>query len=264
MWMRRLGRSDIEVSAIGLGTVKLGRDQGVKYPVAFSLPDDSEARALIHQAQDLGVNLIDTAPAYGTSEERLGSMLQGRRKNWIICTKVGEEFDGSVSHYNFSGEHTRRSLERSLKRLRTDYLDVVLIHSDGRDEFILDENDALSELIKAREEGLIRAVGMSTKTVSGGIRAAQLTDVLMITYNRGHTLEEPVLNQCVASGTGVLLKKVFASGHLAESEKNRDPARAALTFALGHPATSSAIIGTINSTHLAANIAAAREVCQTA
>ena len=71
-------------------TVKLGRNDGVKYPEPFSIPDDKEAHALLAAAKSLGINLIDTAPAYGTSEERLGTLLAGEREDWIICTKVGE------------------------------------------------------------------------------------------------------------------------------------------------------------------------------
>ena len=92
MKYKALGNTGIDVSIVGLGTVKLGRDQGVKYPSAFTIPDDSEALALISYAKHLGVNLIDTAPAYGNSEERLGKLLKDQRQDWIICSKVGEEF----------------------------------------------------------------------------------------------------------------------------------------------------------------------------
>ena len=74
-WLRPLGDTGLQVSALGLGTVKLGRDQGVKYPSGFTIPDDREARALLDLARDLGINLIDTAPDYGRSEERLGPLL---------------------------------------------------------------------------------------------------------------------------------------------------------------------------------------------
>jgi aryl-alcohol dehydrogenase-like predicted oxidoreductase len=67
---RPLGSTGLMVSPLGLGTVKLGRDQGVKYPNGFTIPDDQQARALLNQARGLGINLIDTAPAYGISEER--------------------------------------------------------------------------------------------------------------------------------------------------------------------------------------------------
>jgi aryl-alcohol dehydrogenase-like predicted oxidoreductase len=100
-WMRPLGSTAMKVSALGLGTVKLGRDQGVKYPEGFTIPDDGQARALLAQARDLGINLIDTAPAYGNSEQRLGNLLRGQRDQWLICSKVGEEFDDGVSRFDF-------------------------------------------------------------------------------------------------------------------------------------------------------------------
>src|SRR3990167_7608998 len=89
---RSLGQTGIEVSVIGLGTVKFGRNQGVKYPVSFQLPSDQELEVLVNTAFDLGMNLLDTAPAYGMSEERLGKLLQSKRPDWVISTKVGEEF----------------------------------------------------------------------------------------------------------------------------------------------------------------------------
>ena len=93
---RPLGSTGFKVSPLGLGTVKLGRDQGVKYPTGFTIPGDDEARLLLAQARELGINLIDTAPAYGRSEERLGPLLRGQRDEWVIVSKVGEEFDGGL------------------------------------------------------------------------------------------------------------------------------------------------------------------------
>ena len=124
MELRPLGTNGPLVSVLGLGTVKLGRTTGVKYPTPFVVPTDGEARVLLDTARELGINLIDTAPAYGTSEERLGALIGGTPngwKDWVICTKVGEEFDGTGggrSHYDFSAQAVRRSVERSLRRLK--------------------------------------------------------------------------------------------------------------------------------------------------
>ena len=145
---RPLGSTGLTVSPLGLGTVKLGRDQGVKYPNGFTIPDDAAARELLAQAHDLGINLIDTAPAYGTSETRLGPLLRGQRQQWVIVSKVGEEFDNGQSHFDFSPTHTRFSVERSLKRLETDFIDLVLVHSDGNDVAI-----ALSTRKRRRSAG---------------------------------------------------------------------------------------------------------------
>lgn len=99
---RPLGSTGFQVSPLGLGTVKLGRDQGVKYPNGFTIPDDAQALALLQQARELGINLIDTAPAYGIGEQRLGPLLRGQRDEWVIVSKTGEEFEQGRSHFDFS------------------------------------------------------------------------------------------------------------------------------------------------------------------
>ncbi len=252
---RPFGSTELAVSPLGLGTVKLGRNTGVKYPKPFAIPDDQGAGDLIALAKSLGINLIDTAPAYGNSEERLGKLLKGQRHEWVICSKVGEEFDSASgdSHFDFSARHTRQSIERSLDRLATDYLDIVLIHSDGHDEYILQHEGALSALQQCKQEGLVRAIGMSTKTVSGGLLAAELGDAVMATYNPAYEDETPVLDYCARHGKAAILKKAFGSGHLISDS---DPAGAAMQFALSHPGVTSAIVGTINPEHLRENVAA--------
>lgn len=246
---RTFGSTDIALSPLGLGTVKFGRNTGVKYPHNFQLPDDNDAANLIAQAHALGINLIDTAPAYGSSEARLGHLLRGQRREWVICTKVGEEFEQQISNFDFSAKHTRFSIERSLQRLQTDYLDIVLIHSDGNDLAIIENGEALTMLEQCKREGLIRAYGMSIKTVAGGIAAANISDAVMATYSIDYRAEKPVLDFCHEHNKAVLVKKAFASGHTA------DPA-SALRFALQHPGVSSVIIGTINPLHLQQNVQA--------
>src|SRR5690606_40669066 len=133
---RPLGSTGLMVSPLGLGTVKLGRDQGVKYPNGFSIPDDEQARQLLALARDLGINLIDTAPAYGVSEERLGPLLAGQRGEWVIVRKVGEEVENGQTRVDLSPEHTRITAERSHRRLRTDRLELGLVQSDGNNREI--------------------------------------------------------------------------------------------------------------------------------
>ena len=116
MELRPLGRTGLRVSPIGLGTTKLGRTQALKYPEPFELPSDDQIRELLATAREFGVNLIDTAPAYGTSEERLGALLPNR-SDWVIVTKAGEEFVDGPSHFDFSPAAITRSVERSLQRL---------------------------------------------------------------------------------------------------------------------------------------------------
>ena len=247
---RQFGSTELHLSPLGLGTVKLGRNTGVKYPHSFQLPDDSAAANLIAHARELGINLIDTAPAYGISEERLGNLLRGQRDDWVICTKVGEEFENGLSHFDFSAAHTRFSIERSLRRLQTDYLDIVLIHSDGNDLAIIENGETLDTLARCKREGLIRAYGMSTKTIEGGIAAAKNSDAVMATYNSEYTDEQPVLDFCGAHRKGVLIKKAFASGHTTDTSS-------ALRSVLQQPSVTSIIVGTINPQHLQQNVAVA-------
>ena len=247
MEYRPLGTCGIDVSLLGLGTAKLGRNTGVGYPRPFRLPALREARRLIDKAASLGVNLIDTAPAYGASEERLGELLAGQRHRWVIVTKVGEEFDGAKSTHDFSVEHTTMSVHRSLERLGTDYLDVVLIHSDGNDERIINELGTLNCLNELKHRGLIRAAGISHKS-PGGARAALDcgTDVIMATLNPAHRSEADVIKEAGQRGCGVLVKKALASGHLMPNT---------LQFAAGHPGVSSVVVGTLDPQHLAENAA---------
>ena len=238
------------VAPIGLGTVKIGRTQGVIYPQPFELPDDETVRSLLDVARECGINLIDTAPAYGSSEERLGRLLPGPRDRWVIVSKCGEEFDGRRSRFDFSARATRASVERSLHRLATDYLDVVLIHSDGRDEDILNNEGALGELVELKRRGLVRAVGISTKTPAGGLLAAQRCDVVMITLNPRATADEVVAAAAEKTGAGILVKKALLSGHLADPSLGADPIKACLRVVLETTGVHSAIIGTRSAAHL--------------
>jgi len=257
---RPLGSTGLTVSPIGLGTVKLGRDRALKSPSAFTIPDDEHVARLLHTAADLGINLIDTAPAYGNAEQRLGNLLPPPRDRWTIVTKAGESFDPAAdsgrgaSAYDFSPEAVTRSVERSLANLRTDHLDAVLLHSDGNDLEIIERSGALHALADLRDAGKTRAIGVSTKTPEGARRAADTCDVVMLTINPHHTDDTDAAAHAGERGVGVLVKKALASGHLA----GRGPTAIedAFRFAFAPPwgaAVSSVIVGTINPDHLAAN-----------
>lgn len=248
--LRPLGNTGMTVSVLGLGTVKLGRNQAVKYPEPFELPDDAQARRLIDRARDLGINLLDTAPAYGASEERLGRLLLEQRNDWLLCTKVGERFDpdSGTSTYDFTPEAVRASVKASLQRLHTDRLDIVLIHSNGEDLKILDELGTLECLNDLKGRGWIRATGISHKTADGAQRAINLgCDVIMATLNLDEQDEAELIASAGAAGVGVLVKKALASGHSGTDS---------LRFAAGAAGVSSVIVGTINPAHLEENVAA--------
>lgn len=254
---RPLGNTGIEVSCLGLGTVKFGRNEEVKYPAGFSLPSDREIEKLLDIASGEGINLIDTAPAYGSSEQRIGRLLKNREQ-WVISTKVGEQFITGKSIFDFSATRTIESVERSLRYLATDYLDIVLIHSDGRDEAILNSGECLQALTAMKEAGKIRAIGMSTKTVSGALKAVDLCDVLMLTYNPSATEDALAIDLAAKKNKGVLIKKAFESGHACRSNPSQS-AQSNLDFALQKEGVSSVIVGTINPSHLQENAKTASE-----
>lgn len=246
-----LGSTGLEISRLGLGTVKFGRNEGVKYPQGFDIPDEDTLADLLALAKDLGINLLDTAPAYGTSETRLGRLLDGQRQDWVIVGKAGEEFENGESVYDFTPQHFEMSLERSLKRLNTDYLDVLMLHSDGRDiENLSDE--IIDTLLGFKKRGLVRAVGASTKTAAGGLKALEHLDAVMAMYTPTYQDERPVLDYAAEHHKGVILKKVLSSGHNINIKN-------AFDFAFSHAGSSAAIVGTINPDHLRQNVEALKQ-----
>jgi Predicted oxidoreductases (related to aryl-alcohol dehydrogenases) len=257
-FLRPLGNTGISVSALGLGTVKFGRNQGVKYPSGFELPSDAHIQSLLSEARELGINLLDTAPAYGTSEERIGQLLR-ERTSWVIATKVGEEFENGVSHFDFSRAHVTKSIERSLQRLRTDYLDIVLIHSNGNDRVILEETGCVEALRQCQKDGKIRTIGMSTKTIDGGVLAAQLLDVVMVTWNLQQQDRE-VVDTAAQLRKGVLVKKGLMSGHVLD--QSRDLVAESMQLIFSEPALHSLIVGTLSPEHLRQNVAKAKKALE--
>lgn len=253
---RPLGATGLMVGAIGLGLVKLGRTAGLKYPEPFDLPSDAGAMALLDAAAESGVNLLDTAPAYGTSEERLGALLGERRDRdrWVISTKAGELFEGGVSRFDFSHGAIIASCERSLRRLCTDRVEVLLLHSDGEAEKRFDALGSYDALDELKRRGLARAVGASVKTPEGARAAIGRCDVVMVEYSLAERGMEPMIVEARERGVGVLVKKALASGRVGAG--HGVSAGEALRFALKPTGVSSVVVGTTDAGHLRANISA--------
>ncbi len=258
MLKRALGSTGIDVSVLGLGTVKIGRNRQVKYPSSFELPDDASVTALFELAWSLGMNFIDTAPAYGTSEQRLGELLPNR-DDWVIVTKVGEIFENTQSRFDYSSEHTIKSVEQSLKKLKRDVIDVVLVHSDGNDMDIIHHEPVFDALESLKSRGLIKAYGMSSKTVEGGRWVVENCDVVMATANLDYDEERPVLELAEKLNKGVIIKKGLQSGH-ADSASGGAGVASAFEHIFSLPGVSSMIVGTINQKHLQSNVATVNNI----
>lgn len=255
--MRPLGSTGINVSVLGLGTVKFGRNEQVKYPQEFKIPDDEAVVQILDLAWSLGINFIDTAPAYGTSEQRLGQLLPNRH-DWIIETKVGEIFENGQSRFDFSAEHTRESVENSLKKLRRDYIDVVLVHSSGDDMSIINNEEVFEELDRLKQKGLVKAIGMSSKTVEGGLWVVENCDVVMATCNLEYNEDQSVLDKAKELNKGVVIKKGLLSGYAGLADDGSGIERS-FQHVLSQPAVSSMIVGTINANHLRKNVEIAQQ-----
>ncbi|MGI6590392.1 MAG: aldo/keto reductase [Eggerthellaceae bacterium] len=169
MEYRELGTSGLRVSAIAFGTWGLGGGS-----VWQDTPPDSQVKRLLDVAADCGINYIDTAPVYGmgTSEELLGKALRGRRDKFVLQTKCSLNWrpddgvykysrDGYTVYNNTGARAVKRDVEESLRRLQTDYLDVLVVHYVNDAWSVGETMDAMSDLLR---EGKIRAVGISNST----------------------------------------------------------------------------------------------------
>lgn len=238
------------VSPIGFGAFKIGRNQNVKYGARYELPDEAAVSKLLNGLLDLGINYLDTAPAYGISEERIGAAVAHRRREFTLSTKVGETFVDGASTFDFSHDAVVASVHRSLQRLKTDVLDFVFVHSNGDDLTIINETDVVAALTKLRDAGLVKGIGFSGKTVAGARAALPWSDAIMVEYHLDDASHQLVIAEAAARGIGVVVKKGLSSGKLSP--------RDALQFVLSQEGVSTVIIGSLSAEHMRENLALAQ------
>jgi aryl-alcohol dehydrogenase-like predicted oxidoreductase len=213
MEYRPLGRTGISVSQLCLGAMMFG---------AFGNPDHDESIAIIHRALDAGINFIDTADFYsvGESEEIVGKALAGRRDDVVLATKVGLPFDQDPNHKGGSRRWIVRSVEDSLRRLGTDWIDLFQVHRLDPTTDIDETLGALSDLV---HQGKIRAFGAST------VPASQIVEAQWTAERRGRerfrteqppysiltrAIEFDVLPTTQRYGMGVLVYSPLSGGWL--------------------------------------------------
>lgn len=188
---RRLGRTEMRPRALALGCAHISRADRT----------DQNAIDTVHCAIDLGVDYIDTSAGYGDSERRLGLALEGGwREKVFLQTKTGTHRDHKG---DYTAEGTRWSVQNSLRLLKTDYLDAVLIHDPSDVGIPLEPGHCLDELLKMKEEGLLRHIGIGCRSHEFHRRAIETGQVeLVLTY-----LDYTLLDQSVAQTTLPLAKK---------------------------------------------------------
>ncbi len=240
------------ISSIGFGAFKVGRNQEIKYQQSYELPDDATAERLLNGVLDLGVTYVDTAPAYGLSEERIGRFLSHRRAEFVLSTKVGERFERGASTYDFSQRSVRGSIEQSLRRLRTDVLDIVFIHAPRNDLAVLNDTEVVNTLLSLRDRGDVRAVGFSGYTAEAFRTAIEWVDALMLEYQPEDRALEPVIAEAALGGKFVIVKKGLASGRIAGNQP--------IEFVLSNAGVTSLVIGSLNLQHMAKNVEIAQSV----
>ncbi|MCL4297657.1 MAG: aldo/keto reductase [Anaerolineae bacterium] len=214
MKYRRLGKTDLKVSVIGLGAWQFGGEWGQSFT-------PQEVKRLLDRARDLGVNLIDTAECYGDhlSESLIGQAVAKERASWIIATKFGHKFSRPFERIEqWSPQEVLQQLEASLKALRTDTIDLYQFHS-GTDE-VFAQDDLWTMLNRQVQAGKIRYLGISLSSRIDSIyqteRAAQVgVSAIQVVYNRlDRTPQERVLPLCREQDLGVLARVPLASGLL--------------------------------------------------
>lgn len=252
MTTRPLGETGFNVGPIGFGAFKIGRNAKIKYPSAYDLPDETNVAKLLDGLIEMGICHFDTAPAYGLSEERIGNWLARRNAEVIVSTKVGEVFENGESRYFFDELSVRTSVANSLRLLRRDVLDLVLIHTPADDTPVLTNTPVVETLQKLRDAGDILAIGLSGKTPQAAEMALDWADVLMVEFNFEDQAHTDVIEAAADRGVGVLVKKGLAAGHLPPSE--------AIPFVLNQRGVTSLVVGGLNLAHMAENLRLAQQV----
>lgn len=219
-----LGKTGVVISKLGLGSWAIG---GGSY---WGDNNDEESIRTIHAALDNGINLIDTAPVYGFghSERVVGQAVRDRRPQVLIATKCGLNWDEARkgSFHSRDGAHTvyrnltapsiRRDVEDSLDRLGTDYIDICITHWQAAPEFPTPVEETVGELVKMKEEGLIRAIGASNVSediVREYLRYGQL-DIIQERYSMLDRKNEKLFQLCWDEGIAVMAYSPLEQGLL--------------------------------------------------
>jgi aryl-alcohol dehydrogenase-like predicted oxidoreductase len=211
---RRLGKTNIRVSVIGIGTWQFGGEWGKIF-------EQSEVDVMLEKAAELGVNLIDTAECYGDhlSEKLIGRAIKGKRDKWILATKFGHRFKPNFGRDNlFEPAQVQEQLEESLRSLKTDYIDLYQFHS-GTDA-MFDMSGLWEMLQKQVKTGKVRHLGISISRKQGSIyqvsNASEVgAEAIQVVYNRIERKPEgQIFDSCIRQKLGVLARVPLASGFL--------------------------------------------------
>ncbi len=284
-----MGRTGVEVTKLGFGAMELRPNMG-----------DDGAGALLNAVLDAGITMVDTSPDYGPSEEFIGATISRRRDEYFLSSKCGCQVDPPPApdrflDHSFTRRNIRAGVEQSLRRMRTDHLDLVQVHlSPSRGT--LEQEDSVAELMALRDEGKTRFIGMSGNLPNLPDHIAMdVFEAFQIPYSALEREHEQLITDAARAGAGTIIRGGVARGvpeelpshysrlpeqmragmeQLIEERKTRwEDAESRLDdvldgmprmefllrFTLSHPDMTTTIVGTSSLDHLAQNVAVARK-----
>ncbi len=274
------GRTGLTVGRLGLGLSEIGH--------ILTMGDVDQAAKVINIALDNGVDFVDTAACYGIAEEIVGRTVSNRRDEYVLETKAGH-VTGGYQGEEWTAETVADSVDRSLTRMKTDHLDIALLHSCGVD--VLERGDVIRVLQDAREAGKTRFIGYSGDNEPARWAVdSGLFDVLQTSYNlTDQKARNGLLQAADEKGMGIVAKRPVANAvwgvpevprpypripHYGEEYFSRaqemlslgpvsgapeDRIRLALGFTFARPEIDVAIVGTLDPDHMASNLKLADE-----
>jgi aryl-alcohol dehydrogenase-like predicted oxidoreductase len=268
MERREFGDTGLQVSVLGYGAMALRN------------VDAQQSERLLNAVLDHGINFIDTAPDYGHSEDMIGRYIAHRRDEYILATKCGcnipREGDADAPSHIWTAAQLRHNIEHSLKRLKTDVIDVWQLHSADPGE--VEGTEVMEEMHRIKEEGKVRHIAVSMAGQSEGYGYNQLKgyltgngiEAIQVWYSAFIRYSEALIAQAASRGWGTIIRGLvrppFGStldDHFEKTglddfrEENESRAQLLIRFGITDRDLHTAIVGTSDLDHLAENIAAA-------
>jgi aryl-alcohol dehydrogenase-like predicted oxidoreductase len=281
---RVLGRTGLHVTTLGFGALELrGMVAGVGRPLTPGQPE-----RILHAVLDAGINYIDVAVDYGEAEEHIGRCISSRRQEFFLASKCGCPLDVTrftpsqrtrfgvplPRLHDYSRKHIMDAVHQSLRRMQTDYLDIVQFHFSPARE-VLEHEGAIETLHNLQHEGKIRFLGCSsilphlTDHIAMGV-----FDVLQIPYSALQPEHEAAIAEAARGGAGIVIRGGVARGEPGTGQGSTDvwkfwkharmdellegmsATEFLLRFTITNPDMHTTIVGTLNPAHLHANVAA--------
>jgi len=264
-----LGRTGLEVTTLGFGAME------IRGPRIWNGPTvtDEQARSILHAVLDAGINFIDTANDYGRSEEFMGRFLAERRKEYVLATKCGCKVTPGTDHDETPHEFTRANIERgveeSLKRLKTECVDILQLHNPSVQQ--VKDGDVIKVLQDLQRAGKTRFIGISsTLPALPEFLASGVFDTFQIPYSALERTHEDWISKVDQAGAGAIIRGGVARGSLVKDQgrwnawrkstldtlcEEMNPQEFVLRYTMSHPGLHTNIVGTLNPGHLAENLA---------